>query len=258
MAGYSDVFERKEIKHVITAEQHAALKRALEGRMAIDAYGRSAITSIYYDTPNWELIERSLDKPLYKEKLRVRIYGNPTDPLSAQAFVEVKKKYKGIVYKRRVLMTLAGVEAYFNGATYEEACDAYPLADPLAAEAAKSPKTLQIAREIDRFRAFYEPLSPSMGIAVQRSAYAPIEGARLDFATSGLRITVDEDICYRNLRVEGAGYIPLLPDGACILEIKAMGAMPLWLVRFLTNAGIFPSSFSKYGTAYQTVMANES
>ena len=250
MAKYSDVFERKEIKHVINATQHRQLEEALEGRMEIDAYGRSQITSIYYDTPRWEIIERSLDKPVYKEKLRVRIYGYPTDATTDEAFVEVKKKYKGIVYKRRVRMTLAAAQAYFDGVPYEDAICAYPLADPEAAAEALSFRSLQIAREIDRFREFHGPLVPSMGIAVQRSAFVPILGAVNDFATSDLRITVDEDVRYRNLVDGQADYQNLMEPGACILEIKAMGTMPLWLVRFLDGAGIFPSSFSKYGEAY--------
>ncbi len=250
MAGYNDVFERKEVKHVINAAQHRQLEEALKGRMQIDAYGKSQITSIYYDTPRWEVIERSLDKPLYKEKLRVRVYGHPADDTTGEAFVEIKKKFKGIVYKRRVRMTLAAVQAYFDGMPYEDAVRVYPLVDPEVVSEALSLRSIQIAREIDRFREFHGPLIPSMGIAVQRSAFIPIPGATNDLASSDLRITLDEDVRYRNLIDGQADYQSLMKPGMCILEIKAMGAMPLWLARFLDGAGIFPSSFSKYGEAY--------
>lgn len=77
MTSYQEVFERKEVKYRLDAAQRSAMLTALEGRMAVDDYGTTSIVSRYFDTPDRALIERSLDKPLYKEKLRVRSYGIP-------------------------------------------------------------------------------------------------------------------------------------------------------------------------------------
>ena len=166
MTAFTDVFERKEVKYRLDARQAETMRRALEGRMMPDVYGRTTVRSLYLDTPERALIERSLDKPLYKEKLRLRCYGAPTD--DSLVFVEIKKKYKGIVYKRRVGCSLAAAEAYLGGESYEQACMRFPLPDPAMAAESLSPRSAQIAREIDEFVARYRPLRPSMLIECER------------------------------------------------------------------------------------------
>ena len=74
-----NVFERVEIKYVLDALQTEALVKGIQDHMKLDKYGRSLIQSIYYDTPNYELIRRSLEKPLFKEKMRLRSYGLADD-----------------------------------------------------------------------------------------------------------------------------------------------------------------------------------
>lgn len=172
MTTFTDVFERKEVKYRLDARQHRAMAATLRGRMAPDAFGRTRIVSRYFDTPERALIERSLDKPLYKEKLRLRSYGS--SQADDRVFVEIKKKYKGIVYKRRVGCSLAAAEAYLGGESYEQACARFPLPDPAMAAESLSPRSVQIAREIDEFVARYRPLRPSMLIECERVAYASI------------------------------------------------------------------------------------
>ena len=137
MTTFTDVFERKEVKYRLDARQHRAMAATLRGRMAPDAFGRTRIVSRYFDTPERALIERSLDKPLYKEKLRLRSYGS--SQADDRVFVEIKKKYKGIVYKRRVGCSLAAAEAYLGGESYEQACARFPLPDPAMAAESLSP-----------------------------------------------------------------------------------------------------------------------
>ena len=108
MAPYQSVFKRYEKKYLLQPEQAAAFRRAIEPYMRMDAYGRTTICSVYMDTPDFRLIRASLEKPLYKEKLRLRTYGIPKP--YGTAFVEMKKKYKGVVYKRRVSMPYAQAE----------------------------------------------------------------------------------------------------------------------------------------------------
>lgn len=251
---FTDVFERKEVKYRLGASQYRSLLEALDSRMALDAFGRTCILSRYLDTPDRALIERSLDKPLYKEKLRLRAYGDPR--ADDRVFVELKKKYKGLVYKRRVGCSLAAARAYLNGVPYEEACARFPLPDPVMAAESRSPRSVQIAREIDAFIARHESLRPSMLIACERLSYAACE-ERAD-VPDDLRITFDEGIVYRDLFASDASAAParpLLPSGHVVMEIKSSGPFPLWLVRALDACEAYPSSFSKYGAAYRACAA---
>lgn len=250
MASFTDTFERKEVKYRLSAKQHREVLDALAGRMAADEYGRTRITSLYFDTPTRDLIARSLEKPLYKEKLRVRWYGTPTS--GERVYVEIKKKYDGIVYKRRVGCSLTAAYAYLMGRVpYENACMQNPLSDQLQQDEALTLHSIQIAREIDAFAARYRNLRPSMYIVCERTAYAPVPGADAE----GLRITFDSGVAYRDVlageREAGSAFHPLLGLGEMIMEVKTAGAYPSWLVEVLGGCQAYPSSFSKYGAAYQ-------
>ena len=241
MASYNDVFERKEVKYRLSAEQARRLQDALAARMAPDAFGTSQVTSLYYDTPERALIERSLDKPVYKEKLRVRWYGDAACGLDTPAFVELKKKFKGIVYKRRVGCSLGCARAFLDGGAFdfgasvagdEKGCDL-------------TWRNRQVIREIESFRARTGALVPSMLISCSRTAWAPLPEAP---EAEGVRITFDVDICYRDLVTGSDGFA--LPREQVIAEVKVPGPFPLWLAKLLSGLGCVPSSFSKYGSAY--------
>lgn len=251
MTTFTDVFERKETKYRLDAAQHRAMVAALCGCMAPDMFGWTRILSSYWDTPERSLIERSLDKPLYKEKLRLRGYGEPN--MDGRVFVEIKKKYKGIVYKRRVGCSLAAARAYLKGVPFERACMRYPLPDPAMAAESLSPRSVQIAREIDAFVARHGPLRPSMLIMCERVAY--VARAECAETPADLRITFDVDVAYRDLFASAAPAKPLLPRGHAIMEVKSAGPLPLWLVRSLDACQAYPSSFSKYGAAYRACAA---
>ena len=223
----SNTFRRKEIKFLLEPRQRAALERAMRGRMEADEYGESTILSLYYDTPDSRLIRRSLEKPDYKEKLRLRSYG--TARPDGKIFIELKKKYDGIVYKRRIAMREATATAWLAGRI-------------------DRPEDSQIAREIDWFRGFYDGLRPAMLLAYDRVAYFCPED-------ENLRITLDRNIRWRteNLTLTAPPLgEQLLRPGQSLLEIKCADAMPLWLVDALNENGIRQISFSKYGTAYTT------
>lgn len=250
MASFTDTFERKEVKYRLNAKQHREVLDALAGRMAADEFGRTRITSLYFDTPTRDLIARSLEKPLYKEKLRVRWYGTPTS--GERVYVEIKKKYDGIVYKRRVGCSLTAAYAYLMGRVpYENACVQNPLADQLQQDEALTLHSIQIAREIDAFTERYRNLRPSMYIVCERTAYAPVPGADAD----GLRITFDTGVAYRDVlageREADSAFHPLLGLGETIMEVKTAGSYPSWLAEVLSGCQAYPSSFSKYGAAYQ-------
>lgn len=249
MATFTDTFKRKEVKYRLNSAQHRAVLEALEGRMVADEYGRSRITSLYFDTPNRDLIARSVEKPLYKEKLRVRWYGDVSR--NDRVFVELKKKYKGIVYKRRVGCSNAAAQAYLDRVvSFKQACSSYPLGDAAQQAEALSAQSLQIASEIDAFVDRHAKLRPSMYIVCERTAFAAVPGS--DF--EGLRITFDTGISYRDvLRGDTAesSFHPLLSLGEAIMEVKTADSFPLWLVEALNGCESYPSSFSKYGAAYE-------
>lgn len=227
------VFKRIEKKYLLNEEQYQALLERTAHLAAVDSYGKSTILNIYFDTPDFALIRRSLEKPVYKEKLRFRSYGTPTD--STTTFIEIKKKFKGVVYKRRMEASFAEARDYL----YDN-------------------KTLssdtQIGREIDYFKKMYNRLSPAMAISYDRIAMAGIEDPelRLTFDTN-LRYRLDDlDLSYGNAGKE------ILKRGEHLLEIKVAGSMPLELARTLSDLRIFPVSFSKYGRAFNMALADNS
>jgi len=224
------VMKRYELKYILTPEQDEFFREKLRGHMEVDKFGLTSIASLYYDTPDFRLINRSIEKPLFKEKIRLRSYGLATS--DSPVFLELKRKAYGIVYKRRVQSTIPLVEKFFSGD-----------GDICAGG--------QINTEIKYFRDYYRTLVPACLIIYDRTAY---------FEPGGdLRLTIDQNPRYRtsdlDLRVSMDG-ISLLPKGYSILEIKVQEAMPLWLSSILDEGKIYKASFSKYGEAYKQQMIN--
>lgn len=224
-------FKRYELKYMLTRGQVKLLKAAMQGHMALDRFGHSAICNVYLDTDTFRLARRSIEKPLYKEKLRVRAYDRAAD--GDAVFVELKKKFESVVYKRRLTLP------------HRAAMDALENGRPLPADG-------QIAREIAAFREFYGvTLRPAMFLSYEREAYFPTDGA--DF-----RLTLDENILWRTDQIDlGAGCwgSPLLRPDEVLMELKTPGGIPLWMTRFLTENGIRKISYSKYGNAYRQLPA---
>lgn len=249
---YAEVFERKEVKYRLSPFQYQSMRAALEPYMAPDGYGRTSVTSVYYDTPERSLIARSLEKPPYKEKVRLRSYG-PRKPGQC-VFIELKKKYDGIVYKRRVGVSREAAQAFMAGVPYARACERFPLDDARLQQDALLPRGRQIAAEVSACVKRNGPLAPSICIMCERTAWAPIDGLEStpgydDF--SAVRITFDERLRYRDLFSDGSAQaVSLLPFGEAIMEVKSTGPFPLVLVRALDRCGAYPTSFSKYGAAY--------
>ena len=219
------VMQRYEMKYLLDGRQTDFLRRRLEGHMKADEYGRTSIASLYYDTTDARLIRASLEKPSYKEKIRARSYGLATQ--TSTVYLELKRKYGGVVYKRRVPSTVPEVNGFFAGAELKGGSE-------------------QIQRELSYFRDFYGTLAPACLIVYDRTAW---------FEPGGdLRLTIDETPRYRvedlTLTKSMDGQ-PLLDPGWTILEVKVQGAMPLWLSTALSEGQIFKSSFSKYGEAYR-------
>lgn len=228
MKPYQDVFERYEKKYLLTNEQYTALLRELGSSVHEDAYGESAILNIYYDTPDHRLIRRSLERPVYKEKLRLRCYGRPE--ADTPAFIELKKKYHGIVYKRRTEMP------------YEQAVRFLAAAAPDTGS--------QIEKEIRYFMKVHAPLVPAMVISYDRTAMIGTEDPEL-------RITFDRNIRWRNRDLNlthGSRGSKVIEDGCILMEVKIKDALSFELTRLFSRLKIFPVSFSKYGMSYQQLL----
>ena len=230
MAGPIVVMKRYELKYLLDSAQTDFLVKSLEGHMKLDQYGRTSIASLYYDTPNYRLIRTSVEKPEFKEKIRLRSYGLATE--TSPVYLELKRKAYGIVYKRRVQSTIPLVRKFFAGS-----------GDICAGG--------QINREITYFRDYYGTLVPACLIIYDREAF---------FEPGGdLRLTIDHNPRYRTdhltLTHSMDGTL-LRPPGNTILEIKVQEAMPLWLTHILDEGQIYKNSFSKYGEAFRQQLVN--
>lgn len=222
------IFRRYEIKYMLNRSQFEELKKRMEDYMIPDIHGKSTNCSLYFDTPNYLMIRRSMEHPMYKEKLRVRSYGLAQD--DTQVFIELKKKYDSITYKRRIGMTQKEMHAYL--------LEHIPVMDT------------QISREIDYVLKSYENIAPTVFLSYDRQAFYAKDDH--DF-----RMTFDENILWRDYDLSlSKGFYgeALLQKDQVLLEIKVANAMPIWLVQFLNENKIYKTSFSKYASAYRQMM----
>ena len=229
---FQTVFKRYELKYMLTLEQKEKILEAMSPYMQLDKYGRTTIRNIYFDTDNYRLIRRSIEKPAYKEKIRIRSYAQAT--ADSTVFVELKKKYDKVVYKRRLPLCEADAMSWV--------CRENPC-----------PVNTQISREIDYFIDFYGKLNPTVFLSYEREAYYDKGGG--DF-----RVTFDDNILARQTDVSLCSDLygePILSEGKVLMELKCSGGIPLWMVEVLSRERIYKTSFSKYGTAYSTLIFPE-
>lgn len=223
------LFERYEIKYLINKEQYYNFLKSIQDFIKEDEYSHSTIYNIYFDTPNNQLIRKSIEKPVYKEKLRLRSYVPVND--KSYIFLELKKKYKNVVYKRRMKINYKKALDFINNPGSES----------------------QISKEITYFIKYYKTLEPKMFLYYDRTSYVSLND-------ENIRITFDNNIVYRNydLRLEKGIYgNKLIDDETYVLEIKTNTSLPIWLVKALSKEKIYKTSFSKYGYAYENIYLKE-
>ena len=236
MSDYRETFKRKEVKYRLTPSQRERIEQAAREHLALSPFGKSSVSSLYLDTPQHSVIDRSLEKPLYKEKVRLRWYGSMALQDADAVYLELKKKFKGIVYKRRVRVTVDSALAFCE--TRNPGVLAIEYTDDI------SPQTQdQILREVQAACNRQDNLAPAALIRCTRTPYEEED-------LQGLRITFDSDLVGSDLLANAKG-IPLLRQGESVMEIKCNGPYPLWLARLLSEVQAYPQSFSKYGELYK-------
>lgn len=230
MTNYQAVFRRKEIKYLLTQHQLNELMPVIRRHMKPDDFAHSSISNLYYDTPDYRMIRRSLDKPEYKEKLRLRCYQVPGK--DTPAFIEIKKKVSGVVYKHRTGLPYKQAVSYLRR-EFHGGDD-------------------RIFHELDWMLRTYPNISPSVFISYERDSWKGMDDANL-------RLTFDWDILWRSRELDlssGNWGEQLMAENQILMEVKISNAMPLWMAKTLSRLSVYPSSFSKYGRAYQTMFAN--
>ena len=220
-----NIFRRIEQKYLLTEKQKEALLKLIDVYIKKDDYYEREICNIYFDNDDNELIVNSLEKPIFKVKLRLRSYEVPN--MDSKVFLEVKDKYKGVVGKRREKMKLSEFYDYYENNKYKDS---------------------QIMKELNYYFKLFK-LKPYIFVGYDRKSYY-VKNNR------DLRITIDSDLRYRtdNLRLEyGSKGNNYFKDNTYIMEIKALDGLPLWLTRVLSELEIYPTSFSKVGNIYKLV-----
>lgn len=251
------IFKRFEIKYMIDEAVFEKLMQVMDGYMIADEHGRSTVCSLYYDTPKHLLIRRSLEHPIYKEKLRLRSYGvaEPSDTV----FVELKKKFCSVVYKRRIAMTydkalsyLAGNGQIAGSQVADSKIAGSKIAGSQVAESQIAGSQItdsQIASEINYALKIYENLAPAVLLSYEREAFYARNNHEF-------RVTFDRNILWRDYDLsldKGIYGTPILADQKVLMEVKTDGAIPGWMADFLTANKLYKTSFSKYGTAYRAI-----
>lgn len=242
--GYQAVFKRYEIKYMVTAEQKDRILKVMEPYMEPDRFGRSTVRNIYYDTDDFILARHSIAKPDFKEKIRIRSYAKAD--AGSTVFIELKRKFDGVVYKRRIGLSETDAMKWMAGSN-----------DP-AVKRETEKDSAQVAAEISYFKGLYSGLKPVLYLSYEREAYRTRENVSFNDGGPDFRVTFDTNILCREydltLRSDACG-APLLEEGMFLMELKCSGGIPVWMTKVLSGEHIYKTSFSKYGTAYCSFMS---
>ena len=230
MSKNNGIFQRTEKKYQLNKEQCRAFLEQVEDLIQADEFGMHTISNIYYDTDDYGLIRHSIEGSGYKEKFRIRGYGEIES--NSVIYLELKKKVRGVVHKRRAALPYKQAKRYLRNGVFPDGDN-------------------QILKEIQYFLGYYKAV-PKLYLAYDRTAYEGIED-------SSLRITIDQNIRSRNydLDLSCGDKGTALDSPSYLMEIKVQKAYPLWLSRLLSELEIYPASFSKYGTIYKEFIVND-
>lgn len=224
---YANTFKRREMKFLLNEEQYEKIVNAVSGFMTEDDYGLHTIMNIYLDNRNNDLIRSSLGRPVFKEKVRLRCYGNKAED-DSEAFLEIKKKYRGLTYKRRFERPYKELFDYITRGVRPETGG-------------------QVFEELDYLIKRMD-LKPKIAICYDRRAFFGNEDKEF-------RMTLDGNIRYRRNDIDlrsGDSGAHLMTQPFRVMEVKSVGAIPMELVSILSEHKIYHGSFSKYGSIFSS------
>ena len=221
-----EIFNRVEQKYILTKEEYKKLFSKINNYLEKDKYYQSKICNLYFDNDNNDFIINSLEKPIYKAKIRLRSYSVPN--LNDTVYLELKGKYDGVVFKRRVDIKLKDFNYYMKSGIIKEEYNN------------------QIMKEIDYVIKKFK-LYPKLYIGYDRLSY-------YDKNNINFRVTFDFNLRSRldELKLELGDNGNLYNKDLVIMEVKSLQSIPLWFTKILSNMKIYPNSFSKYGEIYSS------
>ena len=225
----AEFFRRIEKKYIISKKQFELIKKGIKDEMYLDTHGKSTICNLYLDTDDYSLIKHSLDKPIYKDKLRIRSYNVANS--NSDVYLEVKKKYDGVVSKRRIKAKLEDIYAFLNN------------------ESEIPQSNTQVSKELKYYFKYYN-LHPTAYITYDREAYY----AKNDY---GFRITFDTNIKARDYDLaldKGIYGQQIFDEDKILMEIKTLGGIPMWFTKMMSELEVRPGHFSKYGATYLNIL----
>ncbi|MGT2896598.1 polyphosphate polymerase domain-containing protein [Streptococcus entericus] len=220
-------FKRVETKYLVSLAQLPHLLSDLGEYMEADDFAQSTITSLYFDTEHFDMVQDSLAKKYGKEKLRLRTYDRNGD-LEAPAFLEIKQKIDGVGYKYRIKTSpkQAGLLA--------------------AGDMENHTEDKRLLAQLETLQQRYGTIKPRMLISYKRLSFKGKDNP-------SIRVTLDTSITYalvNDLVLTSSMALPLLPEQQLIMEIKVSDQLPAWLENILNQYNLDKVSFSKYGQAY--------
>ena len=220
-----NIIDRYEQKYFITNKQYDELISKIGNRLGKDKYFNERIYNVYFDNDNMDLVNRSMDKPIYKEKIRLRSYEVPND--DSIVFLEIKKKYKSNSNKRRIELRYSDALDYINGGIISN--------------------NSQIMNEIDYCFKKHD-LKPKINITYDRFAYYFKED-------KDVRLTFDSNVRYSfdKLLLGDIEDSNILFDSGYIMELKTFNGLPIWFMNVLDELSIYPVSYSKIGKIYTKI-----
>ncbi len=231
---YQKYFKRIEEKYILDYYKYLELMEKIENKISEDKYPNSKILNIYYDTDSYNLAINSIQKPVFKEKIRLRSYNVPKND-NDLIFLEIKRKYNGVTYKRRISLNLLQYKEFLKTGKLQ------------------SDDSKQITEEL-RYTLNKYNLVPKIMIAYDRKSFYLKEN-------TNIRLTFDFNL---RSRIDNLDFIladagkSFFNDKKCILEIKSCENMPIWLVKILNSLKVYPVSFSKYGEIYKEMIIKNS
>ena len=218
------IIDRMEQKYFVSFDKYNKLMKLINNKLVKDKYFSERIYNIYFDNDEYEFMTKSLDKPLYKEKVRLRSY--ETKDKNSNVFLEIKKKFQGHGNKRRVVINYNEAKDYIDNKII--------------------PNTnKQIMGELD-YTFKKNNLKPKISLTYDRLSYAFKED-------ESYRVTFDTNIRYSNKKVD----LVDLDDEYClfndgyIMEVKTLKGYPSWFIKALNELKLYPVSYSKVGEAYK-------